>query len=117
MAVKDNTLNNVKTWGSTVKEIMVTYILPVVLATNAFNLLWNRGVENEEKIVYNDGAQKKRINHAVKILKLETEIQRQKDLREQDKIISDLKEHFTKIISDFKLEEKQEDIQEEKDKK
>lgn len=101
-------LNKVQGFGSTVKEIMITYIVPVVVATNTFNIIWNKGLDNAEQIEYNDQKDKRRIEHGLDILTLKLEVQRQKDLREQEQKLFKVWQEFGK----FRLEESQEDVEE-----
>lgn len=116
-------LEKVGGFGDKIKNIFYVYIIPIVVITNAYNIIWNTGTKNAEDIEYNNQAGKRRLNSAVQIAELKIALQREKDLRERDNLLNEIMKDFTKEIKRiddridvFKFEELKEDIQEEKDK-
>lgn len=113
-------------FGEKIKTIIYIYIIPIVVATNTFNILWNTGTQNAAQIEYNDNAQKRRIENAISIQALRDEIlllKKEKEFIDKMHAIELKFEHneqqrlkdkaeFDRKIAKFKNQEYIEDIDE-----
>jgi len=74
----ENAIDKVESLGSKLKNLFYVYVIPIVVATNTFNIIWNRGTENAQRIEYNEGQTKRRITNAIREEDLRTKLELQK---------------------------------------
>jgi len=70
----ESVLSKVEGFGSSIRNVVMYFVLPIVVITNTYNILYSGQSDNREDIEYNNNAAVKRISNAIITAQLKQDV-------------------------------------------